>query len=112
MSNEEILKKAIKKAEKNGYKLPERSWFWIDEGVLTIDREGAGISAVETDLYQAAIFSHDFAKAFWNDGTTRIVKVWDEEHDDWDDDILPSWSYHLTEMVQYAEPLQYLSKFL
>ena len=51
MTNEKILKKAVEKAESNGY-YTEIHNFGNDEGLFA-------------DEYFHIIFSHDFAKAFW-----------------------------------------------
>lgn len=59
MKNEEILRKAIEKAVKNGYAF-EGDWnseslWWVERGINRI------------------IFSHSFAKAFWGE-----VDMWKE----------------------------------
>jgi len=61
MTKEQILKKAIEKAVKNGW-VPKIQW------------------KANPELYQSAIvFSHDFAKAFWKlDDTNYGQGSWDE----------------------------------
>ena len=57
MNNEEILKKAIEKAEKNGYD------FWNNNYCPKCDR---------------FIFTKDFAKAFWKEQKgNRMYKGWE-----------------------------------
>ena len=51
MTNEQILKKAIEKAIKNGY-----TYNWLPF----------------PECYFEIIFSHSFAKAFWGDETFKI----------------------------------------
>ena len=100
MKNETILKKAIEKAVKNGYKYDFAGWF----------------------PYEPIIFSHDFAKAFWGEEEAKepFMKI----------DVDPpfaklkikfrektwipnqEWQYHLQQMVLEKEPLKYLKKFL
>jgi len=82
MSNEEILKKAIVKAIKNGY----------DKSLLPWCQECG-------EDWIRMIFSHDFAKAFWGVEVTG-TRGW------------RAWAYHLREMVIEEEPIKYLEKFL
>lgn len=102
MTNEEILKNAIKKAIQNGYHEYQGNGFirWIgeaDESYCTfLSSEGP------CDL----IFSHDFAKAFWGEEIRNGVKL--------EDRIVsaPEWKYHLQQMVLEEDPIKYLEKFL
>ena len=91
MTNEQILKQVMEKAEKNGWKNPHE------------------LSIGEFNLYRK-YFSHDFAEAFWGEenrrvelkdelGTTMIM-------------LLKTHEYHLMQMVREKDPLQYLKKFL
>ena len=102
MKDEEILKKAIEKAVKNGYVFKRLTVF-----------DGTGVTAkdvynllaamlIKNDGYFKLIFSHDFAKAFW--GKKPIHKNCNA--------CTPKWQYHLKEMVLEKEPLKYLEKFL
>jgi len=99
MTNEQILKKAIEKAKKNRWD-GWNDWFvenWFEEWWKdTFHQEG------NFKRYYAIIFSHDFAKAFWGEETIGI------------DDIsqIPTWQYHLQQMVLEKEPLKYIEKFL
>lgn len=91
MTEKQILKKAIKKAEKNGYRLGELGKNW----------------------YFNHIFSHDFAKAFW--GENHPVKFEEGETfgiKDFHEVTEKPWQYHLQQMVLKEEPLKYLEKFL
>lgn len=83
MNNDQILKKAIEKAEKNGYD------FW-----------GNGLCG-KCDKF---IFSHDFAKAFWgtNDDGSKSHPVYLEA----------KYKHHLQQMVISEDPIKYLSKFI
>jgi len=88
MNNETILLQAIDKAIKNGY--IENYW--------TLDN------------YYGLIFSHDFAKAFWKDGTQEYLK------NPKDGTVFPgrtfTWEYHLQQMVLEEDPIKYLEQWL
>ena len=83
-----ILKRAIAKAEKNGFKFDSQEF----------------PTQSDFDWYEVWIFNHDFAKAFWKD---------EEYHNEGHYcKPLPAWQYHLQQMVLEEEPLKYLEKFL
>lgn len=99
MNTEEILRKAIKKAESKGYVTP--SWY---------------IGMIEnTGHYQERweiIFSHSFAKAFW--GEKKIGSVWTVG---FSINFLKrrpiyEWESQLEQMVLEKDPIKYLEKFL
>lgn len=100
MTNQEILKKAIEKANDNGYKLKFDDLFPAvvipAEAVFDHDKT---VSDLMTDILvndhsTKVIFSHDFAKAFWcKDQNIR-------------------WEIHLQKMVIEEEPIKYLKRFL
>lgn len=111
MTDEEILQKAIEKAESNGY------------------RKFAVI--ISTAAVYRLLFSHDFAKAFWGDEEvsvegegetlTHFLKRYQPSYDekskirDWHDGeltIVPRWKYYLKEMVLEEDPIKYLENFL
>jgi len=85
MTYEEILKKAIKKAEQNGF-----------------DITLVGDVQPYEDYLDAKyiIFSHHFAKAFF---PTTDGHGFHKEN---------AWKYHLQQMVLEEEPLEYIEKFL
>ena len=94
-NNEEILKKAIEKAVKNGYKkYADELWELLHE-----------------NNYYGTIFSHDFAKAFWGESKCDCMQTPNgtlhkdncKERD---------WQYHLQQMVISDDPVKYLKKFL
>jgi len=109
MTNKQILKKAIEKAEKNG---------WINEEYDTITKDGY-ITKIDFPLKYAhlyeIIFSHDFAKAFW--GEEKLIKnsAAPTGYMNKDDDPNKGtwgWQYYLSQMVLEKEPIKYLEKFL
>jgi hypothetical protein len=89
MTDSEILKKAVEKAVKNGFK-------------EEIECEASSYYSEDPCVY-TNIFSHDFAKAFWGEGTLKI---------DFHNNTAPAWQYHLRRMVLEPEPLKYLERFL
>ena len=126
MTNEQILKKAIEMAIKNGYNLGQDfKKIYIDNGYLYHKTEHMTefISEFEDRLYASGeeiIFSHEFAKAFWGEGPADeqynlIDKYWQED----DDSSLSGfyfqgdrWQYHLQQMVLEEEPIKYLEQFI
>ena len=103
MSNEEILKKAIAKAVKNG---------WVKYPEMSLGREYMPLWTIKDWIrehgFNSIIFSHEFAKAFWGE------KHMYYEGKNADDMIgnQKAYIYHLQEMVKEEEPLKYLEKFL
>ena len=96
MNKEEIIKKAIEKAGKNGFKKYHSHFAkdWDDAKI------------------RAMVFDIDFAKAFWGkkwkDGeiiSTPLSDILAEEN-------IQPWQHYLRQMVLEEEPLLYLKKFL
>lgn len=98
MTDKIILKKAIKKAQGNG---------WNDKyGYLDI--------AKGNNMFEVIIFNHDFAKAFWK-GDAKITAHWKASHLDnkcGSKKQITRWQFHLQQLVLEKEPLKYLEKFL
>jgi hypothetical protein len=102
MTNEEILKKAIERAKKNGYK-----------GFLIEEKDNPKVSK-----YYRGIFDHDFAKAFFPKGWLYF------KDGEWKDCskkqfmssetpfVYEKWRYYIRQMVTEKEPLKYLERFL
>ena len=97
MNDNEILKRAIAKAEETGW-------------------AGPTFESTEWFNFECIIFDHSFAKAFWGfDKVPLLIKGGDfniitESIDGIDYRI--AWKYHLLEMILEEEPLKYLEKFL
>lgn len=109
MTNEQILKKAIEKAIKNGFYIGDRK---VRGAVEDEGKIGIWVSSdVKCDLVQSKhyfIFSHDFAKTFWGKKpfqlkNNKMFPVYKTK--------IP-WKYHLQQMVLEKEPIKYLEKFL
>lgn len=126
MTNQEILKKAIEKAIKNGWDFtqiePEAkgysSWRIIDEHDI-------GISHPLGEMffsYVEIIFSHDFAKAFWGSEPYQCIQYGTInsrekcEHYPAEDHVAKglwlAYEYHLMRMVLEVDRIQYLGRFL
>jgi len=106
MTNKEILKKAIKKAEGNGFDssqyIPAIPSKLIDENkflnVLMAQKE-------------RIIFSREFAKAFFGEGEADVA----EEYvcsDQYCSASAVKWQYHLQQLVLEEDPIKYLEKFI
>ncbi len=106
MTNEQILKKAIEIAVKNGWKEGKHWIACIDMIVQTeqtIDRQPFSIG----NPY-SIIFSHSFAQAFWGTGDTGG----DPCNACGYNGCYKVWRYHLQQLVLEEQPLKYLEKFL
>jgi len=114
MTSKQILKKAIEKAVKNGWKMARKR---VDYNTLgwKIDIKDKG--------YYVIIFSNDFAKAFWGEGEllrevvypeVKIVTETASATHGWYTLLLPevAWEYHLQRMILEEKPLKYIEKFL
>jgi len=130
MTNEQILKKAIKKAVKNGW--------WGKAGKAFLEGFETGVKKwAFNGRYYSLIFSHDFAKAFFGEeeiitgyyrgdfppqeGTQYqhvgcYILKWNERPErptaGFVEVKLPAWQYHLQQMVLAEDSLQYLKRFL
>lgn len=91
MTQEEIMEKAIEKAQKNGY---EHDYF----------EDKCYVSSATTNgiLWEAIIFSQDFAKAFW----------FGEIYSGFIHGEVSPWQHHLQQMVLEKDPIKYLEKFI
>lgn len=100
MTNQEILKKAIEKAEKNGFGYDRRPMKKSIE-------DWYGVGFIHP---RVLLFDHDFAKAFWGEELT-----WDHHCNRcecMDDDGMPVWQYNLQQLVLEDDPIKYLEQFL
>jgi hypothetical protein len=87
MTNQQILEKAIKKAELNGW---------------------SGIAIPNSFLYgyltfPLIIFSHDFAKALWGEDRYEVGT-------DHNQIKVHGWKWHLKNMVVAEDPINYLGE--
>ncbi len=128
MNREEILTKVIDKAIKNGWKVFDFYDYYNEHGEFKFmvddfyngehpmhirfgGTEGQGSNNYETNT---VIFSHDFAKAFWNSISCfhngkqyrHVARTCPTEEGQ------EEWQYHLQQMVISGDPIKYLEQFL
>lgn len=110
MKNEEILKKAIEKAKKNGWgwdwclpkTSPSSDDCWLERCEQWVDDEE----------YFSLIFLHQFAKAFWGEEWTGGMKEYKGKDGSKGFKKVLEWEWRLQYMVLEKKPLKYLEKFL
>ncbi len=126
MTKKELLHLLVLQARASGFEL--RKWYQSK-----IEREWTGSQAAMGTLasghrYYALLFSHEFAQAFWRQGTQiqfvvptqhfrrlnakgQIVSVTRKAYTR--RTLKPdAWKYHLREMAACEEPLRYIRRFL
>jgi|SRR5215204_3016747 len=108
-NKEDILRKAIEKAEANGFSLCD--WCGIKEDSFS-DLKGkfAKWSLLDDVNYRMLLFSHDFAKAFWGENDKAVVQKGGVETSS--EQLAPVWQYHLQQLVLEPDPINYLASFL
>lgn len=118
MSHEEILKQAIEKAVKNGFRLPYIVEVQLEMRNIEklvryhqIDPQNCMDDTWSVMSLNGIIFSHEFARAFWGEEKvkTAFIKFPTGELDFY---YKPIWQYHLQQMVIEDDPISYLEKFL
>lgn len=126
MARDEKLLTLIRKAETNGFDL--QRWY-LDHIATEWPGDGKAISILATEgRTSALIFSHDFARAFWNrgaqmqfvvpastylrlNGQGEVVTITRKRFSR--RTLKPDvWQYHLRQMVVSDDPLAYLERFL
>lgn len=100
MSNQEILQKAIEKAEANGWKPYSKIAKSYRVGGQTVT---AGQFRLAARGHRDVIFDQDFAKALWNTPRFAINELHFETRDG-----RSEWEYHLQNMVIAEDPIKYL----
>ena len=103
MTNERILKEAIKKAEKSGYKVIGE----LDDKALSELYGGEYKDQGETFVgfvERAIIFDHKFAKAFWGNKPSCGNPLCET--------CPGAWAHRIQDMATQKNPVQYLAKFL
>lgn len=123
MTNQQILTKAVKKAQTSGWWTTHDIVYTIDMGWTATVKHGKAvlkpgegyitILLAENDI----IFNHDFAKALWGDEQWFLSDLgeWHKsaEHPDWlGTDEKLAWQYHLQQMVIATDPIKYLGEHL
>lgn len=99
-TNQEILTKAIQKAEERGCEFLQHEYGVVDNRLV--------FSHGEIWHPNDYIFNHLFAKALWGYGEvdfSNTNNAGEVEH------IVP-WQYHLQQMVLASDPIKYLGEHL
>ena len=137
MNKEEVLKKAIEKAVRNGwYKPDEEEWpsitveeyyepdyFYEGEGwIVRCRRKTQSGRWLEKkfniEKEDFSIFSHKCAIAFWKDGeleiklSSSVTNLRSGQVEFWSDRPFAPWQYHLQIMVLSENPILYLEQFI
>lgn len=136
MDEKQILTKAIEKAVANGWRPKGFSfigltWNALGQPLIEVDEKwvsqeyedyntGEYYESVEqsTNTYcwdkEVIIYSHDFAKALWNDDTKILRDAIDRTHKEGGGTVYVqlSWKYHLQQMVVADDPIAYLGEHL
>jgi len=126
MTKKELLHLLVLQARANGFEL--RKWFQSKIDRQWTGPEAAIVTLASGNRYYALLFSHEFAQAFWRQGTqmqfvvptqhfTRLnargqmVTVTRKAYTR--RTLKPdAWKYHLREMAASGDPLRYIRRFL
>jgi hypothetical protein len=126
MTRLELLRIVVRQARANGF--PFRKWFQtaIDPSWTNFDDAVEVLS--QRRRYYALLFAHEFARAFWKQGSqiSFLVPSATYTRRDKDGQIVTVtrkpftrrtlkadvWKYHLREMAVHDEPLRYIRRFL
>lgn len=126
MSPKSSLRACITHAARNGF--PFRSWF-LSQVQQAWPGAEAAIQVLTTEgRYYALIFSHEFARYFWREGSTiqfRVPAVTYSRVNPRGEVVQvvrkpfirrttrhEVWGYHLRQMAIADDPLEYLCRFL
>jgi len=126
MTRLEVLRIVVRQARANGF--PFRKWYQT-----AIDPSWGGFEEAVEELcrgrrYYALLFAHDFARAFWKQGSqiSFVVPAATYTRRDKEGRIVTvtrkpftrrtlkadPWKYHLREMAAHEEPVRYIRRFL
>jgi hypothetical protein len=126
MTRQELLRIVIRQARANGF--PFRKWFQTAIDPAWTSFEDAVDVLCQGRRYYALLFAHEFARAFWKQGSqiSFVVPSATYTRKDKDGRIVTVnrkpftrrtlkadvWKYHLREMAAQDEPLRYIRRFL
>ena len=126
MTRQELLRIVVRQARANGFQF--RKWFLaaIDPSWNSFD-DSVDLLA-EGRRYYSLLFAHEFARAFWKQGSqiSFVVPAATYTRRDKEGRIVTVsrkpftrrtlkadvWKYHLREMAAHDEPLRYIRRFL
>jgi hypothetical protein len=126
MTRTEVIALLILHARKNGFEF--RKWYRSKIQLPWLGFEQAITSLSEGHRYYALLFSHDFAKSFWKQGSqiSFVVPTVEYTRPDKTGKLITvrrkaftrrttkpdAWLYHLREMAASEDPLRYIRRFL
>ncbi len=126
MTRQELLRMVIRQARVNGFAF--RKWFQVTIDPTWTSFEDAVELLAQGRRYYGLLFGHDFARAFWKQGSqiSFVVPAASYTRRDKDGQIVTVtrkpftrrtlkadvWKYHLREMATHNEPLRYIRRFL
>jgi hypothetical protein len=126
MTRKELLHLLVMQARANGFEL--RKWYQSKIEREWISPDAAMRTLAAGQRYYSLLFSHEFAQAFWRQGTQmqfvvptqqfqrlnakgKIITVTRKAYTR--RTLKPdAWKYHLREMAATEEPLRYIRRFL
>jgi hypothetical protein len=126
MTRQELLRIVIRQARTNGFQF--RKWYLaaIDPSWNSFD-DAVDLLA-QGRRYYSLLFAHEFARAFWKQGSqiSFVVPAATYTRRDKEGRIVTVtrkpftrrtlkadvWKYHLREMAAHDEPLRYIRRFL
>jgi hypothetical protein len=126
MTRQELIRIVVRQARENGFQF--RRWFQTSIDPSWTSFEDAVTLLSSRRRYYALLFAHEFARAFWKQGSqiSFVVPAATYTRRDKDGKIVTVyrkpftrrtlkadvWRYHLREMASHDEPLRYIRRFL
>ena len=126
MTRIELLRALIRQAKTNGFEF--RRWYVTRLALPWTSFENSVQALSEQRRYYALLFSHEFARTFWLEGSkmtfvvptsrfTRVLKNGStmvvERKGHTRRTVLPdAWRFHLKAMAVADDPLRYIRRFL
>ncbi len=122
MTDCEIFKKAVEKAEKTGWDMMDCDYIrTVGPDMYTLEELDDVFCIqcfVSTNHCYTVIFDHSFARSFWGAKSpcgSKVVSCDDidcGECEYFKDCTIPLWKHCLMEMVLCENPIKYLEKFI
>lgn len=126
MKRDEMLRRLINLAEFNGFEF--RRWFQEHVRPVWPGAEQALALLAHEGRYYTLLFSHDFARSFWLDGSQISFAVPSSTYHrvNGQGEVLEVtrkpftrrtvkpdvWKYHVSQMAAAEDPIAYISRFL
>jgi hypothetical protein len=126
MTRQELLRIIVRQARANGFQF--RRWFLAAVDPSWNSFDDAVDLLAQGRRYYSLLFAHEFARAFWKQGSqiSFVVPAATYTRRDKEGRIVTVsrkpftrrtlkadvWKYHLREMAAHDEPLRYIRRFL